>query len=134
MSDDQDIELHARKSDPDTSKESMDAFDRARMGHAADVVVELYRRHGPMADYQLRPLFAQAWNAPCSRHLYQQARSVARDKGRIRDSGSRVKNPESGRRQILWEAAEGPPPEIHRCPTCGRITGRKDAPTFELTP
>jgi hypothetical protein len=117
-------ELHARGSDPSTSHEAMAAYDKQRMANAVAFVTDLYRRHGPMADYQLRDRFREEWTEPCCEHLYRQARSSARDKGLVHDTGTTVRNPETGRQQIVWAYCDEPAPLIHRCPTCGKLTRR----------
>ena len=117
-------ELRARQGDPETSHEAMAEYDKERMANAIAFVAALYRRYGPMADYQLCERFRAEWTEPCCVHLYRQARSAARDKGLIRDTGERARNPETGRRQIVWEACDEPAPLIHRCPTCGKLTRR----------
>jgi len=121
----EDLDLYARQSDPDTSHDSMAAYDRRRMSAAVLTVVSIYQEFGPLADYQLRDRFEATFAAPHSRHLYQQARSIARDRGRIRDSGDRIVNPASRRRQIVWEACNDPAPEIVKCPTCGHLMRRR---------
>jgi len=121
-------ELHARQSDPSTSHAAMAAYDKDRMANAVAFVVDLYRRHGQMADYQLQQRFREEWTAPCCDHLYRQARSSARDKGLIRDTGTTAVNPETKRQQIVWERCDEPAPHIARCPTCGGLTRRILAP------
>ena len=118
-----DLELHARTGDPATSHAAMAAYDRQKMENAAALVVDLHRRYGPMADYQLRTRFAAEWTL-CDQSLYRQARNQARNKGLIRDSGQRVVCPETQRRQVVWEACDAPAPLVHRCPTCGKLTRR----------
>ena len=127
MSDlDDDLEgMRARTGDPDTSHAAMQAYDKERMRRAAEHVIHLYTTHGPMADYELQARFEETFPRFHSRHLYQQARSIARDRGRIRDTGTRVVNPTSKRKQIVWEACNQPPPEIPRCPTCGKVIRSK---------
>jgi hypothetical protein len=127
MSDD-DPELHARRGDPSTSHAAMAAYPRERMAGAAACVVALYRDYGPMADYELKERFAVAWGMNCSPHLYQQARSVARDNGLVRDSGRKVVNPGTGYKQVVWEYCTTPGPIILRCPCCGKVTGRAVPP------
>jgi hypothetical protein len=122
-----DLLLRARTSDPETSHQAMAAYDREKMKGAVACVIQLFRTHGPMADYQLRHAFAQAWPHPCCDHLYQQARSIARDQGRVRDTGARVRNPETHRQQIVWEACHQPPVDIQLCPTCGHVLRRKES-------
>lgn len=117
--------MRARSGDPSTSHEAMAAYDKDRIANAVVFVTDLYRRYGPMADYQLREKFEAEWNERCCDHLYQQARSCARDRGLVRDTGTTIRNPTTGRRQIVWEFCDEPePPLIHRCPTCGKLTRR----------
>ena len=119
-------ELHARSGDPATSHEAMARFDREKMASAASVAARLHRVHGPMADFEFAPRFAEAWNRPSSHHLYQQARSSARDQGLIRISREEPRiNPKSGRRQTVWEACDQEPPTLTKCPTCGHVTRAK---------
>ena len=122
-----DIVLRARASDPETSHAAMAAFDKGTMSKAATLVAELYQAHGPMADYQLRDLFEEAYPHPHCRHLYQQARSTARDRGQLRDSGEKRRNPASKRWQVVWEAYDGPPPVLQRCTCCGQLMRRISA-------
>jgi hypothetical protein len=117
--------LAARAGDPDTSHEAMAAYDRARMRSAMAVVVRLHRRLGPLADFQLKEAFAAAWAGKCCDHLYQQARSAARDAGLICDTGERLVNPTTNRRQVVWAAADGAPITVPRCPTCGAVRRRR---------
>jgi hypothetical protein len=123
--DDDDLILRARQADPDTSHASMAAFDREAMVASAQFAADVHRRHGPLADFEFGEVWAQTYPHACSRHLYRQARSVARDRGWIRDSGVRKVNPASGRRQVVWEAVEdGVPPRIETCATCGHVLRR----------
>jgi len=123
---DDDLPLFARGSDPETSHEAMAAYDRARLRSAIDVVVTLHREQlGGLADYELRAAFEARWQQPCCDHLYQQARSSARDKGLIRDSGERRVNPTTNRRQVVWEACAEAPPMIDRCSACGHVLRRR---------
>lgn len=123
------VPLHARTSDPDTSHEAMETYDQGRMRSAVQVVVQLFRDRGPMSDYQLRDAFAQAWMTPCDDSLHRQARSVARDKGLIRDTGERSVNPTTGRRQVVWGACHDEAPQLQRCHSCGHILRRQAATT-----
>lgn len=122
---DVDDQLHARASDPDTSHEAMAAVDRGAMLAASRLIQTLLREDGEMADYQMRDRFSVRWGRPSSRHLYQQARSVARDHGWVRDTGRRVVNPESNRKQIVWEACDQPPVVITKCSSCGHVLRRQ---------
>jgi hypothetical protein len=117
--------LRARTGDPSTSHEAMAAYDRDRMQNAVDWVISLYRSYGPMADFQLQERFMNTWEGKCCPHLYQQARSVARDRGHIVATEDRIVNPITKRKQIVWEyRAEACPVTIHKCPLCGKVTGR----------
>jgi hypothetical protein len=120
------VVLRARGSDPETSHASMATYDQERMASAIDCVVGLYRARGPMADYELAVAFAATWTEPCSIHLYRQARSAARDKGLIFDSGERRINPTSNRQQVVWAFHIGPAPVIERCVTCGHVLRRRE--------
>jgi len=117
--------LQARTGDPETSHKAMAAFSRRRMNNAMDVMVELLQIWGPMADFEQRPRFKAAWQAPCCEHLYRQARSSARDKGRIVKTDELRVNPATKREQVVWAYQEVPPPEIVRCETCGHILRRQ---------
>lgn len=119
--------LLARGSDPETSHAAMAAFDRETMSAAADLVVRLHIEHGPLADYELRVLFGRTYQPSCCAHLYRQARSTARDRGQIRDSGFRKVDPTTHRHQVVWEACADPPPVIHRCAACGHLLRRRAA-------
>jgi hypothetical protein len=121
-----DLPLFARGSDPETSHAAMAAFDRETMRSAMATVVRIHQQQGPIADYELRGLFAAAWAFPCCDHLYQQARSAARDQGLIRDSGQRRVNPATNRKQVVWEACDEAAPIIERCQSCGHLLRRKD--------
>ena len=118
------IILRARNSDPETSHAAMAAYDRDTLRAAAALVVTLHREHGPLADFELKGLFAESYDRPCCDHLYQQARSTARDRGLIRDSGERRVNPTTNRKQVVWEACDTVPPAIDRCASCGRLMRR----------
>lgn len=118
------MELHARNGDPETSHEAMASLDKEKMKGASELAHHLHSTLGPMADYELEQLWPIYWKKPCCDHLHQQARSVARDAGLIRDSGLRKKNPKSNRRQIIWEACDIGPIEIRCCPTCGSVKRR----------
>jgi hypothetical protein len=120
--------LRARGSDPETSHASMAAYDPERMANAIDCVIRLYHDRGPMADYELAEAFATAWPSVCSVHLYRQARSAARDKGWIYDTGERRVNPTSHRRQVVWAFHVGSAPVIERCATCGHVLRRRTTP------
>lgn len=122
------LDLYARRSDPATSHAAMAAFDREVMASARAIAIRLHEAHGPMADYEYEPLFRVTWGRPCSAHLYRQARSAARDQGRIRNSGLTRRNPLSGREQVVWEASADASPLVKRCPTCGRIIARTQPP------
>src|SRR5262245_11601982 len=119
-----DLELHARQGDPETSHEAMRAYDRARMRSAMHCVATLYKTHGSMADFGLRAVFEKAGTAPCCDDLYQQARSSARDRWCIVDTGERRVNPETGRRQVVWAVGQGDAPVIQRCELCGHVLRR----------
>jgi hypothetical protein len=124
--DDDDLPLFARGSDPETSHEAMAAFDRDTMRSAMAVVVDLHRTRGPMADYELKTAFEVAWAGPCCDHLYQQARSSARDAGQIRDTGETRVNPATNRRQVVWAYDPvGTPLVIERCHACGHLLRRR---------
>jgi ribosomal protein S27E len=102
----------------------MAALDRQQMRRAADVIVALHEEFGPMPDYEQEEHFRRVWPVGCA-HLYRQARSIARDQGRIRDSGLRIRNPASGRQQVVWESCEVPPIVIVKCELCGHVLRRR---------
>lgn len=118
--------MQARGSDPETSHAAMAAFDPDRMGDAAKFAERLHLTYGPMADFQYKKAWDRDYPHECSPHLYRQARSVARDSGRIRETTERRTNPESLRDQIVWEACDVVPPIIKRCPMCGHVLRRED--------
>lgn len=118
--------LRARVSDPDTSQAAAASYDRDKLAGASRLAERLHRDHGPLADYEYRPLFLDAYEGKCCAHLYRQARSTARDAGRIRDSGTKKVNPETGRQQVVWEYCDGTAPEIKKCPTCGHVLRREE--------
>lgn len=117
--------VRARGSDPETSHRSMAALDLERISNAADVAAELHRRYGGMADFEFRDVWAHEYLHPCSQHLYRQARSIARDRGQIRDSGLRKLNPTSNRQQVVWEACEQESLTIEKCSACGHVLRRR---------
>ena len=119
-----DLPLFARSGDPDTSHQSMEQYDRDRIKNATAFVISLYLRFGEMADFQLKQKFDELWPEKCSAHLYRQARSVARDFGKIIDTGRRLVNPESNRLQVVWAFNDGEPIMINKCPWCGHILRR----------
>jgi hypothetical protein len=119
--------LRARNGDPDTSQAAMAAYDRDTLRAASDLVVMLHREHGPLADYELQALFRAAYTRPCCDHLYRQARSTARDRGQIRDSGERRVNPVTHREQIVWAYCDAEPVPVERCESCGRVCRSKVA-------
>jgi hypothetical protein len=123
--------LQARGSDPETSHAAMQAFDAETMMQSATLAADLHRAHGPMADFEFHEVWNRAWfeahGVTPSGHLYQQARSVARDFGQIRDSGTRKRNPGTGRQQVVWEACDEPRLTIRQCPTCGHVLRREPA-------
>lgn len=114
-------QLNARSGDPETSHAAMAAYDPSKMSDAVRAVIAVYEHHGPLADFELEPLFEDTYRTPHCRHLYRQARSIARDAGRIRDTGTRKINPATRRRQVVWEACTVEPPDIPRCPMCGKV-------------
>jgi ribosomal protein S27E len=116
--------MWARSSDPETSHLAMAEFDREKIKDAVDVCVWVHRRFGPLADFQYYPLFKEYLGRKCCDHLHQQARSIARDRGLIRDTGQKIRCPETGKLQTVWEACAIAAPTIDRCPTCGKVTGR----------
>jgi hypothetical protein len=116
--------LQARTGDPDTSHASMAAYDRERLTRAMGVVIALHKREGPLADFELKALFTAEYPEPCCDHLYRQARSMARDKGHIRDSGQRKVNPTTKQQQVVWEWCDGEPIAIPLCPLCGHVLRR----------
>lgn len=117
--------LRARNADPDTSHAAMAAFDPARLTAASDIAARLHRDRGPMADFEYKPAFHEAWPGRCDDSLYRQARRAARDRGQIRDSGERRVNPATNRRQVVWEFYTGEPLHIAQCPTCGHVLRRE---------
>jgi len=116
------ITLKARTGDPETSHEAMQLYSEDRMQSAVDFAIAIHRDHGPLADFEYRELFEDRFTELHSRHLYQQARSSARDKGRIRPTSERRINPVSGRKQVVWEVCEQAPPRLTKCLTCGHVT------------
>lgn len=118
-------ELRARAGDPSTSHESMARMDLERMTSAMGLYVRLLKEHGPMAEFEVRPLFYEAYEFKSCDHLHQQARSSARDQGLVRPTGEKRINPKTGRRQEVWEACNIPKPTLHKCPTCGHVTRAK---------
>ncbi len=124
-------ELHARSSDPGTSHDSMAAYDRDRMKSASMLVIELHQRHGPMALFELEPLFAEAFQRPHAPNLPRQARRTAGDRGKLHNTGRRKLNPATNCEGEVWEYGEGPAPEIHRCPACGGLLKRNLPPAPE---
>ena len=121
-----DMPLFARHSDPITSHKAMRAFNRSkRLGRAVDIAVKVFQAHpGGLTDVEFAPLFRLAYAAPSCAHLYRQARSSARDRGLIRDTGVMRRNPASRREQIVWEACNVAPPTIVKCEACGRVLER----------
>ena len=120
------VELHARSSDPETSHEAMAEYDDNRMENAIDWVVAMYSAFDKLADFQLKELFDKVWQGRGCGHLYQQARSVARDRGHIIATKERIVNPKSKRKQIVWKYCENPKPvTIHYCETCGKVISRE---------
>lgn len=117
--------LHARTSDPATSRASMKASE-AQVGAAMALVVALHEKHGPLADFELEALFYPAYGAQACDHLHQQARRSAADQGRIKDTGVVKVNPATGRRQIVWAACNEPKPTIEKCDKCGHVLRRKE--------
>jgi hypothetical protein len=124
MIEDADLPLFARHGDPETSHAAMAAYDRERLRSGIAHAVALHRTRGPMADYEYLDVWRATWHEPCCDHLYRQARSAARDRGLIRDSGLRRVNPTTKRQQIIWEACEDGAQTIDRCPTCGSVRRR----------
>jgi hypothetical protein len=123
-----DLPLFARHGDPDTSHKSMREFDRETMKNAMNRVVALLKNQGPMADFELREAFG------VEGHAYRQARSMARDQGKIIDTADRRMNPKTKRWQIVWAYCEGEPPTIRKCPECGHVLGREDKGGGEQVP
>jgi hypothetical protein len=122
-----DIVLRARHGDPATAHAACAAYDREKLASAGDLVVQLHQTHGPLADYELRDLFAEHYGMYCDDSLYRQARNAARNQGLIRDTGTRRLNPLTKRQQVVWEACRGEPVVVRRCPACGHVLGREKA-------
>ena len=118
------IVLQARHGDPETSHAAMASLDEERMRNVAAVAEWLHRTRGPLADFEFRAAFTEV--VPYGdQSLYRRARCIARDAGRIRDSGMRKENPTTGRKQILWEACDLAPVHVDKCPTCGHVLSRR---------
>lgn len=117
--------LRARTADPETSHAAMAAYDAERLLDAAALAVALHREHGALADFEFKRLFDAAYQGPCCDHLYRQARSAARDRGQIRDSGLRRVNPATNRQQVVWECCAHEPVDIRRCAACGHVLRRE---------
>jgi hypothetical protein len=117
-------ELHARSSDPETSHDSMKAYDKDRLRGAQQCVVDLHQRHGELALFELEVLFAQEWQELCSPHLFRQARRSAADKGLLHKTGETKLNPTTNRQQEVWKYGEGPPVVLCYCPYCGGLVRR----------
>ena len=122
--DDSEPVLRARSSDPDTSHEAMASYDPERMKSASTLAVLLHRVHGPMALFELEPLFAEAWGQKCAPNVPRMGRKTAGDAGILRPTGEKRINPVSGNACDVWQYKPGPPPKILRCSECGGITGR----------
>lgn len=122
---DDDIVLNARRTDPETSHESMAAYDPERMRSAMDYVIAMYRQQGPMADYEAQPMFDRTFQLLHDESLYRQARNQAIRKGFIYDTDERRVNPTTNRRQVVWAFRQGEAPSILRCHACGHVLGRK---------
>ena len=73
---------------------------------AAGAVVRMLEECGPRTDWEIRAAWHRYYEEKCCHHLYRQARSMARDAGRVRDSGARRPNPSTGRMQIVWETED----------------------------
>ena len=128
---DDDINLHARTDDPDTSHEAIEGYDLDKMSEAMAVILNLITTAEPhgLADFELGPAFAVAFEKPCHVSLHQQARNQLHHQGRVRDSGDRRENPESGMLQIVWRLDDGTvqrvPMRTVVCPTCGTRLRRR---------
>lgn len=112
--------------DPDTSVAPVTAADKKQLQEGAALAEALHRRFGPMADFEYLKRWQAVWTGTwTSPHLYRQARATARDKGVIRDSGHRLRNPETGREQVVWEACTGEAPVVEKCELCGHVLRKK---------
>lgn len=116
-----DLPLFARRSNPETSQDAMAKMDRKKVSAAVDAIVRMLTERGPMADWQQAVLWPTFYQEPCCDHLYRQARSVARDMGKVRATVERRQNPNTGRMQVVWEVCNGEPIQVCRCPTCGGV-------------
>ena len=88
---------HARRSDPETSREAARSVTNIR--ESQQRILGVFQVGGPMADHQLLEYLPRTYSPSGVRTR----RSELVAKGLLRDSGKRIKTP-AGRNAIVWEA------------------------------
>lgn len=121
----EDIKVRARTYDPTTSHEAAVALEaeQSRLHRAVDVVLELLKVQGPLADFEISPQFYEQVNGVP--HLHKMARHWARQKGLVKDTGEKRVNPASNRKGIVWDLGEDKAflsYELVRCSECGHVS------------
>jgi hypothetical protein len=119
-------DLHARATDPETSHESMKRVSAEQLQSASEFILHLLRVHGPLADFEIKPLFDAVYSDQRYTSLARQARNQNIHQGRVRrcdkdDPEQTRVNPATDRQQIVWKISFGPAPTLERCEACGRI-------------
>ena len=119
------IIVRAKATDPQTSQDAAAALTENQADRQAtiDLIVRIFAKHGPLADFEMAPLFL-AERPESTAHHPAVARDLARKEGLVRDTGRTKVNPASSCKGMVWEfgrddeyLARTP---LGRCPTCGK--------------
>lgn len=94
----------ARHTDPDTSHEAADRFDKDRAARSVRTVIAILSASPtPMSDFDIRDVWATHWKGHWSFTLPGKARHWARQAGLVRHAGH---NQHEGRRVKTWELGQ----------------------------
>lgn len=123
-----DIQVHARKADPDTSHLAAAALasDQSKLQRSVAVAVGIIAEHGPLSDFEIRSRWPTHWPGPFSDSLPCKARHWARQAGLVKHEGY---GKHQGRKVRLWAVgrdADFLADQSLRCPHC-HGTGRVEA-------
>lgn len=117
-------------SQPDTSREARESMDMEKLSAAATLYRELLEAN-EMAEFEIRPLFDEAYSTPHVDNLHQEVRNVLRDQGLVRpvwlvrETDIQRKNPKTKRWQQVYQVCRTPRPRIIQCDKCHTVLGRE---------